>query len=166
VRLLRDLQLPTHIGNVLGLGKHLISLSQLPNHLLRGMPSPGRHKDQAFLPTTWAARLSLTLDQPAGVTSAYTDNLTPLSQLNQRLGPLAISASVETPPIRLPRRETGDKFRNGDPAQEPLDDRSATSRCSIRRSPLRGSETTAPDELHFMGQHTATGHHYDPPEPT
>jgi hypothetical protein len=33
------------------------------------VPLPRRHDDQAFLPSLSAARLSLNLDQPAGVTS-------------------------------------------------------------------------------------------------
>src|ERR1700677_4190864 len=65
---LRDTQLAAHRRDVLALGQQPIGRHQLAHNLLGTVPLPRRHDlVRAFLPTTWAARLSHTLDQLNGV---------------------------------------------------------------------------------------------------
>jgi len=45
IRLLRDLQLPTHIADALPLGGHPVCLLELAHNLLRGVPLPPGNDD-------------------------------------------------------------------------------------------------------------------------
>ena len=74
VGLLGHLQLTADVGDLLALAKQSISLLQLPNDLLWGVSPSCTHRNQAFLPPSWAARLPLDVDQPAGVKGHRSDH--------------------------------------------------------------------------------------------
>jgi hypothetical protein len=67
VRLLGDLQLRAHVGDILAIGQHPIRLGQLAHNLLGRVPLPRCHRDRPSCPQCGRTRLSLVVDQPTGV---------------------------------------------------------------------------------------------------
>ena len=125
--------------HVLALAQQPIGLGELAHHLLGCVPFPRRHRDRAFLPNTWAARLSPNPDQPAGVTSIAFD-------LTARSPSAVIEYRLTTTTQRL-KGEAGSVVSA---ATAGRDQRASGESCR-GRTPWHSAEASRPRASHALG---------------